>query len=185
MGQKRGGFETESDVLGRRRPGAPYAPPARRVIRYTRAEQNMGDPNEVPEATVTPSPNMWFNTTAEFDRWYRRLHPLRHSLSRRLARIERQQRIEREIETIRDLTQGRHGILQQVGNPRFRQELVERNLQRQQDEDPLNQFNRRIRRRFEQAMEREANDLADELQNLRISEPPPQAGRIGPVQEVD
>ena len=113
---------------------------------------------------------------------------MRFSIARRLDRIEREQQREREINTIRDLTRGRHGILQQIGNPRFRQELVERNAQRQRDEDPLNQFNRRVRRRFEEAMAREANDLADELQALRISPPTPPTPPspfIGPIEEVD
>ena len=190
MGNKKSDYNVLREVTGTRPPGATRPnPPQSRVLQATPAQDmGEGDAHQIPRAAATGPTSMWFNTTAEFDRWYRRLHPMRFSIARRLDRIEREQQREREINTIRDLTRGRHGILQQIGNPRFRQELVERNAQRQRDEDPLNQFNRRVRRRFEEAMAREANDLADELQALRISPPTPPTPPspfIGPIEEVD
>ena len=58
-----------------------------------------------------------------------------------------------------------------LGFAEFNQEFVERNLQRQRDEDPLNQFNRRIRRRFEEAMAEEADVLTQQIKRLRIADP--------------
>ncbi len=189
MGVTKSGWDVEHNVTGGRRAGATRPdPPQSQLVRAEPAQEmrdiGFGAP-PIPEARVTQPSTMWFNTTAEFDRWYRRLHPMRHSLARRLQRIEREQQREREIATIRDLIEGRQGILQSIGNPRTREFLRERNLRRQREEDPLNQFNRRIRRRFEQAMERETNDLADELQGMRIFDPPPRRPPSGPVEEVD
>ena len=173
MGVTKSGWDVEHRITGGRRAGATRPDPPQRHLVSAVQDQRMGSTDFVPEAQVRGPSTMWFNTTGEFDRWYRRLHPMRHSVHRRLQRIESvfsQPRREREIGTIRDLIQGRHGILQAIGNPRAREALVESNLRRQRDEDPLNQFNRRIRQRFEEAMERETNDLADELQRLSIED---------------
>ena len=128
----------------------------------------------------------------QFDRWYRRLHPIRHSLARRLDRIEREQREFSEIASIRELTRDRQqrgmhaaGTEDMLENARHSQDYnisdrlrarrrrhAEAIMDRLQDEDPLNQFNRRLRRRFEEAMTRETNDLASRLQRLHIFDPP-------------
>ena len=191
MGNKKSDYNVLREVTGTRPPGATRPnPPQSRVLQAT-PDQDMGegDAHQIPRAAATGPMSMWFITTAEFDRWYRRLHPMRFSIARRLDRIEREQQREREINTIRNLTRERRDIFEQLSMlARQPERLVERNLQRQRDQDPLNQFNRRIRRRFEEAMAREANDLADELQALRISSPTPPTPPspfIGPIEEVD
>ena len=199
MGNKKGDYNVQREVTGRRAPGATRPdPPQTRVISAEPA-QRMGEQGLfLPEAMATGPSTLWFNTPAELSRWYSRLHPIRHSIARRLGRIEREQQREREIGLIRDLTTARAIEIQNLGHSDrlnaaqrrqgtvdgplvHRESRNERQRQILRDEDPLNQFNRRVRRRFEEAMERETNDLADELQGLRISEPP----RLGPVQEVD
>ena len=188
MGNKKSDYNVEREVTGTRPPGAtrPNLPQSRIVT--AEPAQRMGNPGEAPTAIVTGPSTMWFNTTAEFDRWYRRLHPMRFSIARRLDRIEREQQREREINTIRNLTRERRDIFEQLSMlARQPERLVERNLQRQRDQDPLNQFNRRIRRRFEQAMDREADVLTEQMSRLRISgspRPPPNP-IVGPVEEVD
>ena len=108
---------------------------------------------------------------AEFDRMYRRLHPIRFSVARRLARMEREQQRAREIEAIRDLTHTRRNTFELLGFADMGEEFVERSLQRERDQDPLNQFNRRIRRRFEEAMAEEADVLTQQIKRLRIADP--------------
>ncbi len=92
----KGGYYVEHEVTGGRRPGAlkPDPPTIRRRAGQIRL-QGMGDVNEVPQAAHRVPTTMWFNTTGEFDRWYRRLHPIRHSVAKRLVRIEREQQCER------------------------------------------------------------------------------------------
>ena len=95
-----------------------------------------------PGAVQADEPLSPTGPVAEFDRMYRRLHPIRFSVARRLARMEREQQRAREIEAIRDLTRDRRDIFDQLSNlARQSEPLVERNLQRLRDEDPLNQFN--------------------------------------------
>ena len=51
-------------------------------------------------------------------------------------------------------------------------DTAETHYQRMCDEDPLNQCSRRVRRRFEEAMEGRTNELADDMQNLSIQGDP-------------
>ena len=190
MGNKKSDYHVLREVTGTRPPGATRPnPPQSRVLQATPAQDmGEGDAHQIPRAAATGPTSMWFITTAEFDRWYRRLHPMRFSIARRLDRIEREQQREREINTIRNLTRERRDIFEQLSMlARQPERLVERNLQRQRDQDPLNQFNRRIRRQFEQAMDREADVLTEQMSRLRISgspRPPPNP-IVGPVEEVD
>ena len=190
MGNKKSDYNILREVTGTRREGAARPdPPQSRVLQATPyQDMGEGDFHQMPDAAATGPTTMWFNNTGEFDRWYRRLHPMRFSIARRLARIERDRQQDREIELIRDLTRDRRDRFEQLSSlARQSEPLVERNLQRLRDEDPLNQFNRRIRRRFEEAMDREADVLADQMSRLRISgspRPPPNPF-IGPIEEVD
>ena len=188
MGQRKSGWDVEHRVTGTRRAGrARPDPPQRQVVRSAPA-QRMDHAGEEPIAHVRGPSSMWFNTTGEFDRWYRRLHPMRQAIARRLGRIDRAQQREREIATIRGLTDARAAELvairqserrnvreREAGavNPLLEHRERQNALQREslQDDDPLNQFNRRVRQRFEEAMTREANELADEFSRLDIADP--------------
>ena len=189
MGNKKSDYNVRREVTGTRQPGAVQPDePQSRVLQATPAQDmGEGDFHQMPIANVPDVPYVDMGPVLEFDRMYRRLHPIRFSVARRLARMEREQQRAREIEAIRDLTRNRRNVFEQLGFPHFDERFVERNLQRQRDEDPLNQFNRRIRRRFEQAMDREADVLTEQMSRLRISgspRPPPNP-TIGPVEEVD
>ena len=173
MGNKKSDYNVRREVTGTRQPGAVQPDePQSRVLQATPAQDmGEGDAHQMPIANVPDVPYVDMGPVAEFDRMYRRLHPIRFSVARRLARMDREQQRAREIEAIRDLTRNRRNVFEQLGFPHFDERFVERNLQRQRDEDPLNQFNRRIRRRFEEAMAQEADVLTQQIKRLRIADP--------------
>ena len=171
MGNKKSDYNVVRILTGGRRPGALRPdPPESRV--YVYPWQAMGDPNELPVAQASGPSTMWFNNTGEFDRWYRRLHPMRHVVAQRLQRIERDQLREREIRAARESVRERRFLnyqLSERGRERgLHDTVVERAMEQMNDADPLLQFNRRARRRSEEAMERETNDLAQRMERLRI-----------------
>ena len=110
---------------------------------------------------------------------------MRHIVARRLQRIEREQQREREIEMMRERSNARDIELTNLGQSdrlnaaqrasgdvdrllEYREQRNERQRDILTDQDPQYQFNRRVRRRFEEAMQREADALADELQRMHI-----------------
>ena len=186
MGVTKSGWDVEHNITGRWRAGAVRPDPPQRQLRRAEPAQEMGDALELPIAQSSGPSTMWFNNTGEFDRWYRRLHPMRHVVARRLQRIEREQQREREIEMMRERSNARDIELTNLGQSdrlnaaqrasgdmdrllEYREQRNERQRDILTDQDPQYQFNRRARRRFEEAMQREADALADELQRMRIA----------------
>ena len=107
-------------------------------------------------------------TPAELDRLYRRLHPIRHSIARRMHRMRRERETESEIENQRTAFLQREALMRHAGRARNSEEARERALTQWAQWDPLAQFSERSERIFQEAMNREMDELAEQIGGLNL-----------------
>ena len=188
MPQRIGGYRTHWDVVG----GNPITtpPPVRTNITVT------GD-SMVP-AAFEPAIEIARNrnatrlyTPAELNRFYQRLHPIRHSVALRRQRMLREREIEEAIENQRTAFHQRASLMRHAGRERNSEEVRQRALTDWARWDPLAQFSERSERIFQEAMNREMNDLADQIGRLNLTPNPnilleiDRAGNMYDVELVD
>ena len=147
MPQRISGMNTQWDVLG----GHPRTnpPPIRANITVT------GDRTDPPPHVVVPTAQArnptHIQTPVELDRLYRRLHPVRHSIARRMHRMRRERESESEIENQRTAFQRREALMRHAGRERNSEEVRQRALAQWAAFDPLAQFSERSERIFQEA----------------------------------
>ena len=187
MGIRRSGYQVEYDVRG----GNPATNPPPVITNLT-VQQDAMQPliGEQPFARVRLPTT--YRTPAELDRFYRRLHPIRHSVARRYQRMQREREIEREIESQRTANLQRASIMRHAGRERNSEEVRERALGQIARWDPLAQFSERSERIFQEAMNREIDELAERIGGLSIqgAEPNPflqidPEGNLHNIEEVN
>ena len=169
MPQRLSGMRSEYDVAG----GNPLTnpPPVRVNQRVTEEPNQPPQLGDVPMAWTRP-PRQIF-TPAELDRFYRRLHPIRHSMARRMQRMRRERELEAEVEEERLAFRQRESLMRLVGAPRVNEQLRQRFFDRNNDLDAFAEFSERRELIFREAMERDVNELAEQLGRMRIFDPAP------------
>ena len=144
-------------------PGEP--PPLRANITVIGDEFNL-PPGAANTAHARNPTRLW--TPAELSRFYRRLHPIRHSVARIRRRMQREREIEDEIENQRSAFLERESLMRKAGAPRISEEVRQRALRQWSEWDPLAQFSERSERIFQEAMYREMDELAAQIGRLSI-----------------
>ena len=169
MPQRLSGIKVEYDVVG----GNPLTGqrPARVNQRVTEQPNQPPQLGDEPIAWSRPARQIF--TPAELDRFYRRLHPIRHSVARRQRRMQREREIEAMVDEERMVLRQRESLMRHVGSPNTNEQLRQRFFDRDTDLDAFAEFSRRRERLFREAMEREVNELAEQFGRMRISDPAP------------